>query len=226
VSADVYRDFGDFALCPSWVYEADISAQAVRLYLVLWGYADRRTNVAHPSRKTLADKIRVSSVRTVDAAIDDLERIGALQTFARPDPSGAGDRSSNGYRLIARGGAADCTTPVQQIAGGVVQQTAHEQEPVEQEPVNKSRRGTRLPDDWFTEDMRDFARAEGLSDQQIARLSAEFTDYWRAVPGQKGVKLDWLATWRNNIRRKLDRGLRPEGRTPLLNGTKIPAGWS
>lgn len=91
---------------------------------------------------------------------------------------------------------------------------------------NRGARGTRLPDEWFTEDMRDFARAEGLSDRQIARLSAEFADYWRAIPGQKGVKLDWLATWRNNIRSKIDRGLRPEGRTPLVNGTKIPAGWS
>ena len=34
---------------------------------------------------------------------------------------------------------------------------------------------------------------------------AEFVDYWVAVPGQRGVKLDWLATWRNDVRRKLER---------------------
>jgi hypothetical protein len=28
-----------------------------------------------------------------------------------------------------------------------------------------------------------------------------FRDYWIAQPGQRGVKLDWDATWRNWIRR-------------------------
>ena len=28
-----------------------------------------------------------------------------------------------------------------------------------------------------------------------------FGDYWRAQPGQKGVKLDWDATWRNWMRK-------------------------
>lgn len=30
---------------------------------------------------------------------------------------------------------------------------------------------------------------------------ARFCDYWRAQPGQKGVKADWFATWRNWCRR-------------------------
>jgi phage terminase Nu1 subunit (DNA packaging protein) len=29
-----------------------------------------------------------------------------------------------------------------------------------------------------------------------------FVDYWIAQPGQKGVKTDWDATWRNWMRRK------------------------
>jgi len=29
-----------------------------------------------------------------------------------------------------------------------------------------------------------------------------FVDYWIAQPGQRGVKLDWEATWRNWMRRK------------------------
>ena len=33
------------------------------------------------------------------------------------------------------------------------------------------------------------------------RLEADnFRDYWVAVPGAKGLKLDWEATWRNRIR--------------------------
>jgi hypothetical protein len=30
----------------------------------------------------------------------------------------------------------------------------------------------------------------------------EFRDYWIAQPGQKGVKTDWDATWRNWVRRQ------------------------
>jgi hypothetical protein len=29
-----------------------------------------------------------------------------------------------------------------------------------------------------------------------------FVDYWIAQPGQRGVKVDWEATWRNWMRRK------------------------
>lgn len=36
-------------------------------------------------------------------------------------------------------------------------------------------------------------------------ITAEFVDYWRAVPGAKGVKLDWIATWRNQVRRVAER---------------------
>jgi len=31
-------------------------------------------------------------------------------------------------------------------------------------------------------------------------VADQFKDYWIAQPGQKGVKLDWEATWRNWVR--------------------------
>jgi hypothetical protein len=52
---------------------------------------------------------------------------------------------------------------------------------------------TELPDDW-----RAFAVGHGVADPAAA--FAEFRDYWIAVPGQRGTKLDWAATWRNRIR--------------------------
>jgi hypothetical protein len=33
------------------------------------------------------------------------------------------------------------------------------------------------------------------------RETEKFVDYWRAQPGQRGVKVDWPATWRNWMRR-------------------------
>lgn len=59
--------------------------------------------------------------------------------------------------------------------------------------------GTRLPDIFpVTEDMAAWARENtpgcGLGDHE------SFCDYWRSVPGAKGLKLDWIATWRNWMR--------------------------
>lgn len=59
-------------------------------------------------------------------------------------------------------------------------------------------RGTRLPPDWRpNEALRQFARDHNV-DPDTAR--AEFVDFWIAVPGQRGVKLDWDSTFRNRIR--------------------------
>ena len=66
----------------------------------------------------------------------------------------------------------------------------------------KSKRGSRLPDDWSPDaDLRDWARQTlGMTDPGIDFHTEEFRDYWRGVPGQRGCKLDWEATWRNRMR--------------------------
>jgi hypothetical protein len=38
---------------------------------------------------------------------------------------------------------------------------------------------------------------------RIRAIADEFRDYWVAVPGSKGCKLDWLATWRNWVRKEV-----------------------
>lgn len=53
-------------------------------------------------------------------------------------------------------------------------------------------RATRLPPDWMPDVFDDWVQGPEL---------AKFRDYWIAQPGQKGVKADWNATWRNWIRR-------------------------
>jgi uncharacterized protein YdaU (DUF1376 family) len=66
----------------------------------------------------------------------------------------------------------------------------------------KTQRGTRLPtgfelpDEWI-----EFCRQE-RADLDPQTVFAEFLDYWIAQPGQKGVKTDWPATWRNWVRRQ------------------------
>lgn len=64
---------------------------------------------------------------------------------------------------------------------------------IEPEPeleVKRSSRGTRLPENWNPRP------EDGLNEIELEK----FRDYWRSVAGQKGVKRDWDATWRNWLR--------------------------
>lgn len=88
IDADNY-----FAIIPEWVLYADISAQAVRLYAVIRRFADAESK-AWPSRRTLADRMMVSS-KTVDRALAELVDIGALKVSHRFDASG--DMTTNLY---------------------------------------------------------------------------------------------------------------------------------
>ncbi|MGU3575660.1 YdaU family protein [Brucellaceae bacterium C25G] len=65
------------------------------------------------------------------------------------------------------------------------------------------KRGSRLPDD-FKADLSEAVRL-GLSEQDAHREADKFRDYWNGQPGQRGVKLDWLATWRNWCRSAVER---------------------
>jgi len=62
------------------------------------------------------------------------------------------------------------------------------------------KRGTRLPKPFvLTSEMINWAvEKHPLVDFNLQTES--FIDYWTAQPGQKGVKSDWVATWRNWIR--------------------------
>lgn len=93
-----------------------------------------------------------------------------------------------------------------------------------------AKRGTRIPEDFsISEAMREWAvKAVPLVD--LDRYLEPFKDYWRGVPGSKGVKLDWVGTWRNDMRKKQEfaerDGVKPAG-SPDPNAwmarTEIPA---
>lgn len=69
-------------------------------------------------------------------------------------------------------------------------------------PQGGKKRGTRLDPSWMPpqpliDQMRNECPAVDLASEHKV-----FIDYWIAQPGQKGIKLDWEATWRNWMRRK------------------------
>lgn len=62
------------------------------------------------------------------------------------------------------------------------------------------KRGTRLPKPFvLTSEMINWA-VEKYPLVDFNLQTEAFIDYWTAQPGQKGVKSDWVATWRNWIR--------------------------
>ena len=66
-------------------------------------------------------------------------------------------------------------------------------------------RGCRIPENWKPEtELLTFAEGLGLRNGKVSAEVEKFRDYWAAQPGQKGVKTDWPATWRNWCRRVVE----------------------
>lgn len=83
---------------------------------------------------------------------------------------------------------------------------------------NTRARGTRLKQGApLTQEYIDAAVEHGAPVARIPVLWAEFIDYWSALPGSRGTKLDWLATWRNRIRQLFSKGVAHE-----RNGSVYP----
>lgn len=81
-----------------------------------------------------------------------------------------------------------------------------EPEPDKKKEPNGSlqKKGSRLPSDWvLPKALGEWAVENGLSRDEVRREAETFKDYWIGVPGQKGIKLDWPATWRNWIRKRI-----------------------
>ena len=77
----------------------------------------------------------------------------------------------------------------------------------------KRRRGTRIPEDFtITASMTAWAAEKIPPDIDVLEETQKFRDYWTAVPGARGVKLDWEATWRNWMRNAAKFQARDTGR--------------
>lgn len=102
-----------------------------------------------------------------------------------------------GFFLVASGVLAECLQDAIPEREG-----ERETEKETKKERDKMQRGTRLPQDFQLSD-----EWIGFCRQQRPELDPRdvfegFRDYWVAQPGQKGVKTDWTATWRNWVRRQ------------------------
>lgn len=72
--------------------------------------------------------------------------------------------------------------------------------PIVPPAVLKTKRGTRLPEDWaLPEDWREWSRATCLaaSPDMIDREALKFGNYWQSKAGRDAIKIDWKKTWQN-----------------------------
>lgn len=68
----------------------------------------------------------------------------------------------------------------------------------------KNKRGTRVDPSFYPiPSTVELIRAEFpfVTREDLRREHDYFIDYWKAIPGSRGVKLDWSATWRNWMRK-------------------------
>jgi hypothetical protein len=80
-------------------------------------------------------------------------------------------------------------------------------------------RGTPLPPTWtLPEAWKQWAleAQPAWNAAHVQFVAEKFRDHWTALPGQRGIKADWLAAWRNWCRNE-----KPTGR----NRHAAQAGW-
>ncbi|WP_262377081.1 hypothetical protein [Pseudomonas sp. WS 5059] len=111
--------------------------------------------------------------------------------------------SSSGSRAFTPG--EDVDVDVDTERRGEEQVVANAPSPAQGESTadKKSKRGTRLPEDWaIPGDWLAWAKSERteLDDRMLKDMADSFRDYWVSKSGANATKRDWEATWRNWVR--------------------------
>jgi len=210
----------------TWALSFDVeTASEKAILLVLANYADG-AGVCFPGQENIA-KQAACSERTVRRILESFEQRGIITRIERRRRDGS--RTSDSIFLTAFAQPDTMTAcgkptghPVQTNRPSCPNQPAMVSGLTTFEPSGDTsgeprERATRLPPQW-TPDPDDVLRAaEQIGEQRTLIEIEKFHDYWRAVPGAKGRKLDWSATFRNWIRRAAEskpRHDRPDAHRP------------
>ena len=93
-------------------------------------------------------------------------------------------------------------------------------------PRTRASRGTRLPDGWVPDDdLIAWTRANAPAAANAVELD-RFRDYWQSLSGQRAIRTNWAATWRNWARRCQEQAHGPNrGPAPRSTTTDRVNGW-
>lgn len=95
-NVEIHAEPLPFQQIPNWVFESDVSATAIKLYLVLRKNGDNKRGTSYWSRKKLAEQLGTSP-NTMDRAKKELIEMGALCQINRKNKEG--DWTSNLYHV-------------------------------------------------------------------------------------------------------------------------------
>lgn len=131
-------------------------------------------------------------------------------------PPGERPQGSSGGHSASTGPAPDETDPGPADSGFLIPDSPSripdsggESRPPAGEPTP---RACRIPEGFPTEEWIAWAK-KARPDLDPQFVATKFRDYWAGVPGARGRKLDWPATWRNFVRDEYVRkGQRAGGR--------------
>jgi hypothetical protein len=179
----------------------------------------------------IAKMVREMIARGIDPDVIELA-VGTAEQVARADiPQNSADTSADRRREKDRErkrkirgnpqNSADIPQ-TQEAPLTYLENSKEEKKEIKKERIPQNR-GTRLPTDWqpLPDEWTDTVALIG-ADRARAEL-LKFRDYWIALPGAKGVKLDWPATWRNWIRRVSENTGGPNGQRNQ-HASRRPAG--
>jgi hypothetical protein len=76
-----------------------------------------------------------------------------------------------------------------------------------------ARKGSRLPPAWQPSEVLKAWALKERADLDLKSTTEKFVDHWSAVPGSRGSKLDWDATFRNWVR--TERAVKRDGTVPV-----------
>jgi hypothetical protein len=108
------------------------------------------------------------------------------------------------YREKSKTGGGVTVTDAKRPRNGRVTRTETDTETDTETERTKKKyaRGSRLPADWRPDSALMLWAMKERPDLNLENTIAAFCDYWTAQPGQRGVKTDWVATFRNWVRRE------------------------
>jgi hypothetical protein len=173
--------------------------------------------INRPSPSNFPEPPRLTPLPSVDgAATDDASLRGPLHSTAS-DAARMSPAHSPAAEVVSDADSEPKDSDSLSAHGGLTEDSALERKGEERKGEEKAERvrappqarsvgerapsGARLTLSALPEDWRAWAEQE-RPDLDADRTWDLFADYWRAQPGRVGVKSDWLATWRNWVRRE------------------------
>ena len=184
-----------------------------RARLVLLAIADHQGEIgAWPSIATIAKMVN-SSERSVQRDIQYLQNIGELSVEVQNAPT-RNQYKSNLYWVTLPGtsrvtlpvtsGVTESTPGVTELHSGVTDSasgvTAGGVQTLKEPLLKPLPKSYRLPEDWKPRESDIEVMREHFPSIDLKLETHAFRDYWQSLPGARGKKTDWDATWRNWIR--------------------------